>query len=64
MVMKRSFTLNLFYVLCSVLVLMAYPIKNCSAIVNFTNSAEQVEKIEKPVAQESSGTLHSELLFK
>lgn len=62
--MKHKFALNLFYVLCVVIVLLVYPEKNYSAIVNPANPTEPVEKVEKPVAQQSTETLHSELLFK
>ena len=64
MIMKRNYTLNLCYVLCVVIVLLVYPVKNYSAIVNLTAPADKVEKIEKPVAQQSAETLHSDLLFK
>ena len=64
MAMKRNYTLNLCYVLCVVIVLLAYPIKNYSAIVNLTGSTKGVEKVEKPVAQESAGSLPIEFLFK
>ena len=64
MVMKRNYTLNLCYVLCVVIVLLVYPIKNYSAIVNLTGPTKGVEKVEKPVAQESAGSLPIEFLFK
>jgi hypothetical protein len=62
--MKRNYTLNLCYVLCVVIVLLVYPIKNYSAIINLTGSTKGIEKVEKQVAQESAGSLPSELLFK
>ena len=62
--MKRNYTLNLCYVLCVVIVLLVYPIKNYSAIVNLTNPGEDVKKVEKPVAQETAGFLPGDLLFK
>ena len=62
--MKRNYTLNLFYVLCVVIVLLIYPVKNYSAFVNRSNPAEGGKKVEKPVAQEFAGFLPSELLFK
>ncbi len=62
--MKRNYTLNLCYVLCVVIVLLAYPIKNYSAIVNLINPADCVKKVEKPVAQESSEILPGDFLFK
>ncbi len=64
MVMKRNYTLNLCYVLCVVIVLLVYPIKNYSAIVNLTSFTGEVKKVEKPVAQENVGPLPIELLFK
>jgi len=64
MVMKRNYTLNLCYVLCVVIILLVYPIKNYSANVNLHNAAEDVKKVEKPVAQLSTEILNSELLFK
>lgn len=64
MVMEPNYTLNLYYVLCVVIVLMVYPVTNYSAIVNLTNPANRVEKVEKPVAQGATEILHSELLFK
>ena len=62
--MKRSYTLNLCYVLCVVIVLLAYPVKNYSAIVNLTSFTGEVKEVEKPVAQETTGPLPIELLFK
>jgi len=62
--MKRNYTLNLCYVLCVVIVLLVYPIKNYSAIVNLTGSTKGIEKVEKPDAQESAGSLPIEFLFK
>ncbi|WP_018616602.1 hypothetical protein [Segetibacter koreensis] len=62
--MKRSYASNLFYVLCVVIFLIVYPIKNSSAIVTLTSPAEGVKKVEKTVAQQSTETLHSELLFR
>ena len=62
--MKRNYTLNLCYVLCLVIVLLAYPIKNYSAIVNLTSFTGEVKKVEKPVAQETAGPLPSDFLFK
>jgi hypothetical protein len=62
--MKRTYTSNLFYLLCVVIVLIVYPIKNSSAIVNLTNPAKGIEKVENAVAQQSTETLHSELLFR
>ena len=64
MVMKRNYTLNLCYVLCVVIVLLAYPVKNYSAIVTLINPTDCLKKVEKPVAQEFAGFLPSELLFK
>ena len=64
MVMKRNYTLNLFYVLCVIIVFLIYPVKNYSAFVNLSNPAEGGKKVEKPVAQEFAGFLPSELLFK
>ena len=64
MIMKRNYTLNLCYVLCVVIVFLVYPIKNYSAIVNLTNTLDEVKKVEKPVAQETVGSLPGELLFK
>ena len=62
--MKRNYTLNLCYVLCVVIVLLVYPVKNYSAIVNLINPTDCVKKVEKPVAQETAGPLPIELLFK
>ena len=62
--MKRNYTLNLCYVLCVVIVLLIYPIKNYSAIVNLSNPAEGGKNVEKPVAQQSTETSPIELLFK
>ena len=62
--MKRNYTLNLCYVLCLVIVLLAYPIKNYSAIVNLTSFTEEVKKVEKPVAQEFAVSLPGDFLFK
>ena len=62
--MKRNYTLNLCYVLCVVIVLLAYPVKNYSAIVNLINPADVVKKVEKPVVQQSSEILPGDLLFK
>jgi Na+-transporting methylmalonyl-CoA/oxaloacetate decarboxylase gamma subunit len=62
--MKRNYTLNAFYVVCVVIVLLAYPVKNYSAIVNRTAPVESVERVEKPVAEQSTEILHSDLLFK
>ena len=62
--MKRNDALNLYYVLCVVIVLLVYPIKNYSAIVNLTNPGEDVKKVEKPVAQETTRFLPGDLLFK
>ena len=64
MAMKRNYTLNLFYVLCVVIVFLIYPVKNYSAFVNLSNPAEGGKKIEKPVGQESVGFLPMEFLFK
>ena len=64
MVMKRNYTLNLCYVLCVVIVLLAYPVKNYSAIVNLINPADVVKKVEKPVVQQSNEILPGDLLFK
>ena len=64
MVMKRNYTLNLCYVLCVVIVLLAYPVKNYSAIVNLTSFTGEVKKIEKPVAQQSTETVPVDFLFK
>jgi hypothetical protein len=61
--MKQGYTLNAFYVLCVVVVLLAYPVKNYSAIVNRTASVKSVEKVDKLVAEQSSEILHGELLF-
>ena len=62
--MKRNYTLNLCYVICVIIVLLAYPVKNYSAIVNLTSFTGEVKKVEKPVAQETAGPLPIELLFK
>jgi hypothetical protein len=62
--MKRNYTLNAFYVVCVVIVLLAYPVKNHSAIVNRTSPVNSIEKVQKPVAEQSTETLHSDLLFK
>ena len=62
--MKRNYTLNLCYVLCVIIVLLVYPVKNYSAIVNLTNPTKASKKLEKPVVQQSTEVLHSELLFK
>ena len=62
--MKRNYTLNLCYVLCVVIVLLVYPVKNYSAIVNLVNSTDCVKKVEKPVAQQSTEILPSDFLFK
>ena len=64
MVMKRNYTLNLCYVLFVVIVLLAYPVKNYSAIVNLTSSTREVKKVEKPVAQQSIEILAIDFLFK
>lgn len=62
--MKRNYTLNLCCVLSVVIVLLAYPVKNYSANVNLTNPATEVKKVEKPVAQQVTGTLQNDFLFK
>ena len=62
--MKRNYTLNLCYVLCVVIVLLAYPVKNYSAIVNFINPSDSVTKVEKTVAQQSIEILSGDFLFK
>jgi Na+-transporting methylmalonyl-CoA/oxaloacetate decarboxylase gamma subunit len=62
--MKRNYTLNAFYVLCVVIVLLVYPVKNYSAIVNRTAPVKSVEKVQKQVAEQSTETVHSDLLFK
>ena len=64
MVMKRNSTLNFYYVLCVVIVLLAYPIKNYSAIVTSAETCKTTEKSEKVVVQQSTETINSELLFK
>ena len=64
MVMKRNYTLNLCYVLCIVIVLLAYPVKNYSAFVNLINRTDCVKKVEKPVAQHSIEILPGDFLFK
>ena len=64
MVMKRKYTLNLCYTLCLVIVLLAYPVKNYSAFVNLINRTECVQKVEKPVAQQSNEILPGDFLFK
>ena len=64
MAMKRNYTLNLFYVLCVVIVFLIYPVKNYSAFVNLSNTADGGKKVEQPVAQELVGFLPGELLFK
>ena len=56
--------MNLYYVLCVIIVLLAYPVKNYSAIVNLTSFTGEVKKVEKPVAQETAGPLPSDFLFK
>ena len=62
--MKRNYTLNLCYVLSIVIVLLTYPIKNYSAMVNLTSPLDEVKKVEQPVAQETAVSLPTELLFK
>ena len=62
--MKRNSTLNFYYVLCVVIVLLVYPIKNYSAIVTLSKECKTTEKVEKVVAQQSTETINSELLFK
>ena len=62
--MKQNYTLNIFYVLCVVIVLLVYPVKNSSAIAVHTNPAASIEKADQPIAQQAIETLHSELLFK
>jgi hypothetical protein len=62
--MKPNYTLHLWYVLCVVIVLVAYPVNNYSAVVNVANPATCLKNAEKPVAQESIDILHSQLLFK
>ena len=62
--MKRNYTLNLCYALCVIIVLLVYPIKNYSAMVNLTNPADGLKKVEKPVAQETAATLPIDFLFK
>ena len=64
MVMKGNRTLNLCYVLCVVIVLLVYPVKNYSAIVTLINPTECVKKVEKPVAQQSSEISPIDFLFK
>ena len=64
MIMKRNYTLNLCYVLCVVIVLLAYPVKNYSAIVNLINPADVVKKVDKPVVKQSSEILPGDFLFK
>ncbi len=61
--MQKGYTLNVFYVICVVIVLLAYPVKNYSAFAKST-SGKSVPKVEKVVAEESSELLHSDLLFK
>ncbi len=61
--MSRNFTLKLCYVLCLALVLLVFPAKNYSA-TKVRKDNKKVEKAEKPVAQQESETLHSELLFR
>ena len=64
--MKRNYTLNLCYVLCVVIVLLAYPVKNYSAFVNvnLSNPAEGGKKVEKPVVQQSTEHSPIDFLFK
>ena len=62
--MKRNYTLNLCYVLCVVILLLAYPLKNYSANGSLTNPTNIDKEVEKPVAQETAGPLPIELLFK
>ena len=64
MVMKRNYTLNLCYVLCVVIVLLAYPEKNYSAIITLINPTDCVKKVEKPVAQHSIEISPIDFLFK
>ena len=64
MVMKRNYTLNLCYALCVMIVLLAYPVKNYSAIVTLINPTECVKKLEKPIAQQSTEILPGDFLFK
>ena len=64
MVMKRNYTLNLCYVLCVVIVLLAYPVKNYSAIVTLINPTDCVKRVEKPGAQEAFEVLPGDFLFK
>ena len=64
MVMKQNCTLNLCYVLCVLIVLLAYPLKNYSANVSLTNPTNIVKEVEKPVAQETAGFSPGDLLFK
>ena len=64
MVMKQNCTLNLCYVLCVVIVLLAYPVKNYSAIVTLINPTDCVKQVEKPVAQQSIEILPGDFLFK
>jgi hypothetical protein len=62
--MKRNYTLNLCYVLCVVIVLLIYPVKNYSAFVNLSHPAKGGKNVEKPVAQQSTQTLPGDFLFK
>ncbi len=60
--MSRNFTLKLLYALSLAIVLLIFPIKNSSASkVSSDNSKTQ--KVEKPVTQQETEILHSELLF-
>ena len=62
--MKRNYTLNLCYALCVIIVLLAYPVKNYSAIVSLINPTNCVKKVEKTVAQQSNEILPGDFLFK
>jgi hypothetical protein len=62
--MKQNYTLHLCYILCVLIVLLVYPVKNYSAIVSVTHTTKGVGKVEIPVAQEDIEILHGELLFK
>ena len=64
MAMKRNYTLNLCYALCVIIVLLAYPVKNYSAIVSLINPTDCVTKAEKPVAQQSMEVLPGDFLLK
>ena len=62
--MKRNNTLHLCYVICVVIVLLVYPLKNYSARVSVTEHATIIQALQTAIAAEENDVLHSELLFK